>query len=85
MRRAVIELIRGDGTKNHSPDREDPGGAAFWSPSNAPAAAVSYATVMHTLLDIMAQALGFQSKRTFRVLSMAMPVAPRGGLGASGL
>ena len=65
----------GDGTEEHF---------AFWSPSNAPAAAVAYATVMHTLFEIMAQALGFRSIRTFRVLSIAMPVAPRGGLGASG-
>ena len=49
---------------------------AFWSPSNTPNSAVAYATVMHTLFEVVAQALGFRSKRTYRVLSMAMPVAP---------
>jgi hypothetical protein len=49
---------------------------AFWSPSNAPVSAVAYATVVHTLFEVLAQALGFRCKRTFRTLSMAMPVAP---------
>ena len=49
---------------------------AFWSPSNAPVSALAYATVMHTLFEVLAQALGFRSRRTFCTLSMAMPVAP---------
>ena len=48
---------------------------AFWSPSNAPVSAVSYAAVVHTLFEVIAPALGFRSTRTYRVLSLAMPVA----------
>ena len=51
---------------------------ALCSPSNAPASAVAYATVIHTLFEVVAQALGFHSKRMYQVLSMAMPVAPEG-------
>ena len=48
---------------------------AFWSPTNAPVSAVNYAAVVYTLFEVVAQALGFRSKRTYRVLSLAMPVA----------
>ena len=49
---------------------------AFWSPSNAPVSAVTYAAVVHTLFEVIAQALGFRNKRrTYRGLSLAMPVA----------
>ena len=57
----------GEGTGGHF---------AFWSPSNAPASAVAYATVIHTLFEVVAQALGLRSKRVYRVLSIAMPMAP---------
>ena len=40
----------------------------FWSPSNAPVLAASYAAVVHTLFEVIAQALGFRSKHTYRVL-----------------
>ena len=49
---------------------------AFWSPSNAPVSAVHYAAVVHALFEVVAQALGFRNKHTYRVLSLAMPVAP---------
>jgi hypothetical protein len=57
----------GEGTGEHF---------AFWSPSNAPASAVAYATVIHTLFEVVARALGLRSTRVYRVLSMAMPMAP---------
>ena len=47
-----------------------------WSPSDAPVSALNYAAVKHTLFEVVAQALGFCSRRTYRVLSLAMPLAP---------